>query len=101
MVDDDEVIVTPGTYTIVSLQVADSIDLHGQASQPRPTINASGSPGIVIGDAAGACRPIRRATVELAAVEQRAGGAGEGRGGRGIAAIGTGGGRCRGGNQRE
>jgi hypothetical protein len=65
VVDDDEVIVTPGTYTIVSLQVADSIDLHGQASQPRPTINASGSPGIVIGDAA----TVRDLRVEAASFE--------------------------------
>ncbi|KAA0274531.1 MAG: hypothetical protein EDQ89_01975 [Acidobacteria bacterium] len=52
VVDDDEVIVTPGTYTIASLEVTDDIDLHGQASQPPPTINASGSPGILIADAA-------------------------------------------------
>ncbi|HET6831527.1 MAG TPA: Ig-like domain-containing protein [Solirubrobacterales bacterium] len=63
--DDDEVIVTPGTYAIASLQVTDAIDLHGQALQPRPTINASGSPGIDITDAA----TVRDLQVEAASFE--------------------------------
>jgi hypothetical protein len=65
VVDDDEVIVTPGTYTITTLEVSDAIDLHGQASQPPPTINASGSPGIGIFDAA----TVRDLKIEAASFE--------------------------------
>ena len=52
VVDGDEVIVTPGTYTVTDLLIGDAIDLHGQDLQPRPTINTSGTNSIDIGDAA-------------------------------------------------
>lgn len=74
VVDDDEVIVTPGAYTITSLEVTDAIDLHGQASQPRPTINASGSPGIGIFDAA-AVRDLRVEAASFEALRLSASGA--------------------------
>lgn len=50
--DGDEVIVTPGPYTLASLTVSDAIDLHGQALQPTPTINVSGPFGVYLSDAA-------------------------------------------------
>lgn len=50
--DGDEVIVTPGVYNLVALDVDDAIDLHGQASQSPPTVNTSGAGGISVTDAA-------------------------------------------------
>src|SRR5690348_13792201 len=50
--DGDEVIVTPGSYTIVDLFVDDDIEVHGQSGQPLPTINVSGPFGVNVGGAA-------------------------------------------------
>ena len=53
VVDGDEVIVTPGSYNLVNLTIADAITLHGQALQPTPTINvSSASAGVNVVDAA-------------------------------------------------
>ena len=52
VVDTDEVVVTPGTYSVAQLVIGDAIDLHGEAGQPIPTINTTSINGISIGDAA-------------------------------------------------
>lgn len=52
VVDGDEIIVTPGSYAVVNLTIADAIDLHGQALQPTPTIVGSGSTAVNVIDAA-------------------------------------------------
>lgn len=52
VIDGDEIIVTPGTYNIVSLSVSDDIDLHGQSNPTAPTINATGSPAVFVNDSA-------------------------------------------------
>jgi hypothetical protein len=52
VVDGDEVVVTPGTYNIVGLNVSDAIDLHAQALQPRPLINSSSGTAVTVNDAA-------------------------------------------------
>ena len=41
VVDGDEVIVTPGSYTVARLDIVDAISLHGQNLQPIPTINTT------------------------------------------------------------
>jgi hypothetical protein len=43
--DGDEVIIKPGDYNITGVQVEDAIDVHGQAGQPRPTINTNSNYG--------------------------------------------------------
>lgn len=50
--DGDEVIVTPGSYTTADVLVTDAISLHGQAGQPRPTVNVSSGNGLKVSDAA-------------------------------------------------
>ncbi|MFN8149752.1 MAG: hypothetical protein U0R24_01320 [Solirubrobacterales bacterium] len=50
--DDDEVIVTPGTYAVVNLAITDAIDLHGQALAATPTIVGSGTTAVDVSDAA-------------------------------------------------
>jgi hypothetical protein len=50
--DGDEVIVTPGSYTIVDLFIANTIQIHGQSGQALPTINTSGPFGINVGGGA-------------------------------------------------
>lgn len=52
VVDGDEVIVTPGTYSTADVLVTDAITLHGQAGQPRPTINVSSGSGLNVTDSA-------------------------------------------------
>lgn len=52
VVDGDEVIVTPGTYNVAQLVVTDAITIHGDAAQPRPTINTTAVHGIFLNDAA-------------------------------------------------
>ncbi len=50
--DGDGVIVTPGVYTTADVLVSDAISLHGQAGQPRPTINVSNGSGLRVTDVA-------------------------------------------------
>lgn len=42
----------PGTYTTADVLVSDAISLHGQAGQPRPTINVSSGNGLKLSDVA-------------------------------------------------
>jgi hypothetical protein len=60
VIDDDEIVVTPGTYNVTDLVVSDAVDLHGQALQPRPTINTTGGTGINLADSA----TVRDLTIE-------------------------------------
>ena len=46
VVDGDEVVVTPGAYTVTSLEVTDAIILHGQEGEARPTITTGASVGV-------------------------------------------------------
>lgn len=50
--DGDEVIVMPGTYSTADVLVTDAISLHGEAGQPRPTINVSSGNGLRVSDVA-------------------------------------------------
>ena len=44
----DEVVVEPGTYSVVGLAIDKAISVHGQAGEPVPTINTSGLLGVNI-----------------------------------------------------
>jgi hypothetical protein len=52
VIDGDEVIVMPGSYSVVTLSISAAIDLHGQNGQPAPTINVTGGLGVDVGAAA-------------------------------------------------
>ena len=48
----DEIIVTPGTYTVGAIIIDDAIDMHGPSTGPRPTLNTSDVTGVNVFDAA-------------------------------------------------
>src|SRR3982751_2668032 len=52
VVASDEVVVTPGSYSLLELDVTKAITLHGQAGQPAPTITTGSPVGVYVGAAA-------------------------------------------------
>ena len=48
----DDVVVTPGSYTVAELDVTKAITVHGQAGHPVPTVTTSSSIGVYVAGAA-------------------------------------------------
>ncbi len=71
----DEVVLVPGSYVVVELDVIKAITVHGQAGQPVPTVTTSSTVGVYIGAAAMLSDLALVASVQSSGIYVAAGGA--------------------------